>query len=97
MEYSVKIVTMETFFGKRSLLINIKIKAVMNKNNFLRDISIYFLKSNFYFLKYSVSYIQDGQDVPLYGEGRQRRHEGRSLREWPGNAASGTRWLPVPI
>ena len=29
-----KIVTMETFFGKRSLLINIKIKAVMNKNIF---------------------------------------------------------------
>ena len=25
---------METFFGKRSLLINIKIKAVMNKNIF---------------------------------------------------------------
>ena len=36
---------METFFGKRSLLINIKIKAVMNKNIFSRDISIYFLKS----------------------------------------------------
>ena len=36
---------METFFGKRSLLININIKAVMNKNIFLRDISIYFLKS----------------------------------------------------
>ena len=33
------------FFGKRSLLINIKIKAVMNKNIFSRDISIYFLKS----------------------------------------------------
>ena len=31
---------METFFGKRSLLINIKIKAVMNKNIFfIRDIS----------------------------------------------------------
>ena len=30
-----KIVTMETFFGKRNLLINIKIKAEMNKNIFL--------------------------------------------------------------
>ena len=50
--YLLQIVTMETFFGKRSLLINIKIKPVMNKNIFLRDISIYFLKSfssnNFY-------------------------------------------------
>ena len=48
-----KIVTMETFFEKRSLLINIKIKAVMNF--FLRDISIYFLKSfssKIFFIKY---------------------------------------------
>ena len=34
---------METFFGMRSLLINIKSKAVMNENIFSRDISIIFL------------------------------------------------------
>ena len=40
-----KIVMMETFFGKRSSLMNIKIKVVTNKSIFSRDISIYFLKS----------------------------------------------------
>ena len=30
----INLVTMETFFGKRSLLVNIKIKAVMNKKKF---------------------------------------------------------------
>ena len=36
---------METNFEKRSLLLNIKIKAAINKNTFSRDISIYFPKS----------------------------------------------------
>ena len=34
-------VTMETFFGKRSLLINIKIEAVMNKNIFMQYFDLF--------------------------------------------------------
>ena len=51
---NIKVVTMETFFGKRSLLINIKIKAVMNKNIFyaiFRFISLNHFQVNF-FIKY---------------------------------------------
>ena len=46
-----KMVTMETFFGERSLLINIKIKAVMNKNIFTRYFDLFpeiIFKQNFY-------------------------------------------------
>ena len=43
---------METFFGKRSLLINIKIKAVMNKNIFyaiFRFISLNHIQAKFFY------------------------------------------------
>ena len=45
---------METFFGKRSLLINIKIKAVMNKNIFyaiFRFISLNHFQAKFFLFK----------------------------------------------
>ena len=59
---------METFFGKRSLLINIKIKAVMNKNIF--KLKNYYLEKSIrsqYFNYYNIIYLFIVTLIILFG------------------------------
>ena len=71
MRGTVKIVTIESFFGKRNLLINIKIKAVMNKNIFyaiFRFISLNHFQAKIFFLNIEILQLRRDKNFALQDE-----------------------------